>query len=290
MKIRCKNCYRILNNDEEWCTRCGAHSTEVEQLMKSGIVPIDEDKIALKSILFYLLFAFVVNGILNVIFGIIFNSMNEGVYLGDETTLLPYAITYFSSINSLLISSIVTLGVVIIVNAGDMRQYLNFTFNKRTIVSLSIGLAISIGLVFLFKYTNFSIVPIYFKEYIMNPTADMLYKGSVSLIKIIIIMTLYMVVEELVFRKAFINYLDQVSLLSNVSIALIQSLVATSCMVLCYLLLVKTTLINYALFIVSNLVVNFLLGLNYFINGRTIVHNLIIRCLFIILFIVILFI
>ena len=62
MKIRCQSCYRVLNNDEEWCTRCGAHSDEVEKLMKSGIEPIEEDEIGKRSVLFYFLIAFLVTG------------------------------------------------------------------------------------------------------------------------------------------------------------------------------------------------------------------------------------
>ena len=69
MRIRCKNCYRVLNNNEEWCTRCGAHSDEVAELIAKGIEPLDEMSVAKTNILLYLLIAFLINGILSVLFG-----------------------------------------------------------------------------------------------------------------------------------------------------------------------------------------------------------------------------
>ena len=288
MRIRCRNCYRLLNNDEEWCTRCGAHSAEIEEILKSGVVPVDEKSISNKSLLFYLLIAFIINGILSVIFGVVFNAMHQDIYLGDETTLLPTTITYFSSINSLLVSSIICLGVELVVNVKDLKTYLKFTLNKKTIITLIVGVMLTIGLVFLFKYTPLTITPTYFKEYLMNPTNEMKEIGTISVFKIISILILYMLVEELVFRKAFINFLDQTTVMSDATIIILQSIVSTVFMVLCYLLLVKTTLINYVFFIIANLVVNALLGISYFVNDRSIVSNIIFRLLFIIAFVIIL--
>ena len=36
MKIRCKNCYRVLNPNEEYCTACGEHSAAMQKAMITG--------------------------------------------------------------------------------------------------------------------------------------------------------------------------------------------------------------------------------------------------------------
>ena len=80
MKIRCRSCYRVLNNDEEYCTRCGAHSDEVKELMDSGITPIDEVAVAKQSIIMYLLIAFLLNPIVHSLSNIqkVFSSFQIG--------------------------------------------------------------------------------------------------------------------------------------------------------------------------------------------------------------------
>lgn len=287
MKIRCKNCYRVLNNDEEWCTRCGAHSDEVAEYLRTGTVPVDEAEISKRSFIFYFFFAFILNGVLDIIFGMIYNAANE-TYLGEVGQSLPYAITYFSSINALTITSILTFTLILAVNLRDIKNYIHFKFDKRTILSLSIGTIIVIGLCFLFKYTPFTIVPEYFKQFLISPTADMLMDGSVNLFKIIIVMFFFGLTEELIFRKAFINYLDQSTLMNDASIIILSTLVSTGMMITCYLLLVKATFLNYLFFIITNLVVNGLLAFNYFINHRSLIVNVILRILFILFFVIIL--
>ncbi len=287
MKIRCKNCYRVLNNDEEWCTRCGAHSDEVASYLRTGTVPVDEAAICKRSFLMYFLFAFLLNGILDILFGMVFNASND-TYLGEVGQSLPYAITYYSSINALLITSIITFTLMVIVNYQDLKKYLTVVFDKRTIISLSVGFAVIIGLVFLFKYTPLTITPEYFKQFLINPTADMKISGSVNLFKIVFVLLFYGLTEELVFRKAFINYLDQTTLLKDITIMILSSLVSTGMMITCYLLLVKASFVNYLFFIGTNLIVNFLLSLNYFINRRSLFTNLVLRVVFIIFFVIIL--
>ena len=88
--------------------------------------------------------------------------------------------------------------------------------------------------------------------------------------------------------KAFINYLDQTTLMKDSTIVVLSTLLSTGLMVLCYLLLVKTTFVNYVFFIVSNLIVNALLAISYFINNRNVFVNIVLRLLFVLLFIIIL--
>ena len=36
MKIRCNNCYRVLNQNEEYCTSCGEYSAKMHNAMITG--------------------------------------------------------------------------------------------------------------------------------------------------------------------------------------------------------------------------------------------------------------
>ena len=288
MKIRCRNCYKVLNNDEEWCTRCGAHSEEVEEVMASGITPVDESEIGKKSVLMYLLFGFVICGALDVLFGVIFNSVHAGFDLGDVGQSLPIALTSFSSINSLLIVSIVLAPVAFLTNHKDFSEYFKIEFNKKTIMNIVLGVIVSMFFVLLTKYTNVNTIVPYFKDFLMNHPEEMLITGSVSTLKILIILILFVVIEEIVFRKAVINWLDQTTLLPDGLIIDAQTILSTILQVSCFLLLVSTTLENYLYFILSNLCFNAVLGINYYYHTRNIFFNLIIRVVYVILLVIIL--
>lgn len=288
MKIRCRNCYKVLNNDEEWCTRCGAHSEEVEEIMASGEVPVDEAEIGKKSVIMYLLFAFVVSGFLNVLFGVVFNSVHSGFDLGDVGQSLPIALTSFSSINSLLIVSILLAPIAFLTNQRDFKEYFKISFDQKALKNVILGIFISFVFVLLIKYTNINCVAPFLKDFLMNHPQEMLITGSVSTFKIFVILILFVFIEEFIFRKAVINWLDQTTLLPDGLIIDIQSILSTALQVLCYLLLARTSIENYLYFIITNLCINALLGVNYYYHNRNIFFNLVIRVVFVILFIIIL--
>lgn len=288
MKIRCQSCYRVLNNDEEWCTRCGAHSDEVEKLMKSGIEPIEEDEIGKRSVLFYFLIAFVVTGLVDVLFGVIFNNVHTGFDYGAVGQDLPVAIAYFSAINALVITGIIMAGVAFLINAKDFKDYFRFTFEKRTIISLLIGIGVVAVIVLLHKFTPISVIPYFFKDYLVNPTVDMQLEGSLSIIKILIVLLSYAFVEEVIFRKAVINWFDQTTILADGWIVVLQALIGTALSSIAILLLVNISFIDAIICISSNLVFQAILGINYFYTKRNITENLLLRLLLIILLVIIL--
>ena len=288
MKIRCQSCYRVLNNDEEWCTRCGAHSDEVEKLMKSGIEPIEEDEIGKRSVLFYFLIAFLVTGLVDVLFGVIFNNVHAGFDYGAVGQDLPVSIAYFSAINALVISGIIMAGVAFLINAKDFKDYFRFAFEKRTIVSLLIGIGVITVIVLLHKFTPISVIPYFFKDYLINPTIDMQLEGSLSIIKILIVLLSYAFVEEVIFRKAVINWFDQTTILADGWIVVLQALIGTALSSMAILLLVNISFIDAIICISSNLVFQTILGINYFYTKRNITENLLLRILLIILLVIIL--
>lgn len=288
MKIRCRSCYRVLNNDEEYCTRCGAHSDEVKELMESGITPIDEVAVAKQSIIMYLLIAFLLNGILNVLFGVVFNTIHAGYNYGEVGMDLPLAVTYFSAANSLLITSLIIVFVAFMFNYKDLLSFLKINNKNRFIITTCIGAAVMVGITFITKYTDLTFLPIYMRDFLMNPTIDMKLEGSLNLFKIIVVLLCYGFAEEVIFRKALINGFDEGTLLRDSSIIILQTLISTILSSLCFLLLQKTSFIDYMWTIGGNLIFHLLMGLNYYFNKRSITSNLIIRLIFIILVVIIL--
>ena len=288
MKIRCRSCYRVLNNDEEYCTRCGAHSDEVKELMESGITPIDEVAVAKQSIIMYLLIAFLLNGILNVLFGVVFNTIHAGYNYGEVGMDLPLAVTYFSAANSLLITSLIIVFVAFMFNYKDLLPFLKINNKNRFIITTCIGVAVMVGITFITKYTDLTFLPIYMRDFLMNPTIDMKLEGSLNLFKIIVVLLCYGFAEEVIFRKALINGFDEGTLLRDSSIIILQTLISTILSSLCFLLLQKSSFIDYMWTIGGNLIFHLLMGLNYYFNKRSITSNLIIRLIFIILVVIIL--
>ena len=288
MKIRCRSCYRVLNNDEEYCTRCGAHSDEVKELMESGITPIDEVAVAKQSIIMYLLIAFLLNGILNVLFGVVFNTIHAGYNYGEVGMDLPLAVTYFSAANSLLITSLIIVFVAFLFNYKDLLPFLKINNKNRFVITTCIGVAVMVGITFITKYTDLTFLPIYMRDFLMNPTIDMKLEGSLNLFKIIVVLLCYGFAEEVIFRKALINGFDEGTLLRDSSIIILQTLISTILSSLCFLLLQKTSFIDYMWTIGGNLIFHLLMGLNYYFNKRSITSNLIIRLIFIILVVIIL--
>ena len=288
MKIRCRSCYRVLNNDEEYCTRCGAHSDEVKELMESGITPIDEVAVAKQSVIMYLLIAFLLNGILNVLFGVVFNTIHAGYNYGEVGMDLPLAVTYFSAANSLLITSLIIVFVAFMFNYKDLLPFLKINNKNRFIITTCIGVAVMVGITFITKHTDLTFLPIYMRDFLMNPTIDMKLEGSLNLFKIIVVLLCYGFAEEVIFRKALINGFDEGTLLRDSSIIILQTLISTILSSLCFLLLQKTSFIDYMWTIGGNLIFHLLMGLNYYFNKRSITSNLIIRLIFIILVVIIL--
>ena len=71
MKIRCKNCYRVLDPNEEYCKACGEHSEQMKKAMETGNYgggPLDRFKIAFAL---FAVLAFLGNGIIMTIFAVI---------------------------------------------------------------------------------------------------------------------------------------------------------------------------------------------------------------------------
>lgn len=288
MKIRCKNCFRVLNNDEEYCTRCGEHSDEIKHIMTNGIILDDEVAIGKKNLAIYFLIAFLANGIINVIFGIFFDSLFEGYNYGGIGTDLPLAITYFATSNSLFYTSIIAFLTFFALSLKDL--YKNFEIKNRNkfFITLGIFALVMLGLVLITKFTVFSFVPTYIKEFLISPSSEMLLANSFNLFKVIVILVLFAITEEIVFRKSLMMAFDEGTLLPDSIIVVLQALISTVFYIIVFLIFQKSAFIDLLLCIFASFVFNIILGVNFYLNDRKIFNNLIVRIIFIILLLIIL--
>lgn len=288
MKIRCKNCFRVLNNDEEYCTRCGEHSEEVKHIMTNGIVLDDEVAIAKKHLSIYFLIAFLINGIINVIFGIFFDSLYEGYNYGGIGTDLPLAITYFSTANSLFYTSIIVFLTFIAMSMKDFKANFEIKNKKKFYITLGIFSAVMLSFVLITRFTSLSFVPTYIKEFLIFPSGEMLLSGSFNYFKVIVILVLFGLTEEVVFRKSVMMAFDEGTLLPDGVIVVLQALISTVFYVLAFLIFQKSSFTEIVLCIIASFIFNVILGTNFYLNNRKIFNNLIIRVIFIILLLIIL--
>ncbi len=288
MKIRCNNCYRVLNNNEEYCTKCGTHSEEIKRIMETGETPVDETGLFKLHIYLYLGIAFLINGALFVLYGILFDRMKPGEY-GEIGEAMPKDITYFSSINALLITSLIMFALVLILNFKNILVDFKVTNKNRAVISVLVMSVVSFGLIVLTKETTISVIPIYMKEYIMGSINDAdLFANSISLWKIIIILLGYSIVQEYIFRKHLAAAIDESTLLGLPSTIILMTIVGGVLDVICFSVFSSGTFASILYVFVGSLIYQGILNLNYFYNKQSLLVNVLMRILLIIGIIVLL--
>lgn len=288
MKIRCNNCYRVLNNNEEYCTKCGTHSEEIKRIMETGEVPVDETGLFKLHIYLYLGIAFLINGALFVLYGVFFDRMNPGEY-GEIGEAMPKDITYFSSINALLITSLIMFVLVLLLNAKNIFVDFKITNKLRALISSVVMIALSTGLIFLTKETSISVIPIYMKEYIMGSISDAdLFANSISMWKIIVILFGYSVVQEYVFRKHLSAAIDESTLLDLPATIIIMTIVGAILDIICFSVFSSGTFASVIYVFIGSLIYQGILNLNYFYNKQSLLINVVMRLVLIIGMIVLL--
>ncbi len=282
MKIRCQNCYRVLNNNEEYCTKCGTHSAEIQHVMETGEIPVDETGLFKLHIYIYLAVAFLINGALFVLFGVFFDKMNPGEY-GEIGDAMPKAITYFSSINSLLITSLIMLAVVLLMNVKNTFEDFKLSSIKRAVVSFIVGFALTMGLIYVTKVTNITIIPIYMKEYLQGTIASTdLIENSITASKIIIVLVAYGIVQEYIFRKHLAAYFDEATLFSLPTTIICMTLIGAVLDIICFSVFSSGTFNVIVYTFVGSLLYQLVLNLIYFYNKQSLLVNIIMRIILVV--------
>lgn len=254
MKIRCTKCYKVLEPLEEYCTNCGEHSEKIALSMKYGSSE-NKDITKLKiSFIVFALCAFLATGIFQTIFAVISNDATSSIY---------------NRLNGMFFSSILTGIILIIINRKAFNNSLINT-NIKTILSASL-LCVFIGCIVVISnlLTDFTcFIPNYIRDYLLSDDVTIINNSIINVSTIIISFILVTLSEEILFRKLFIDYLDENTLLSDLLVIIFSSILATL-LDFAWLMSVETLLLSFVL--------NTFLSCCYIYTNRSTLPNIILK-------------
>lgn len=267
MKIRCTNCYRVLNSQEEYCTRCGTHSSAILELMTKGEVKISETKQLSLQLSLYFIIAFLINGILTVFFGVLFDRFYPGLYYGDMDERLPKSITLFASTNALLITGIALLVILLFINRRQLKTFVFKIVLNRFLWSIFGSIFIMIGIGFLFMKTDFIIISSFFQAIMKNKYTDLIYQPKLSTIWVILVS--YALIQEMIFRHQLVRTFDEATLLPDGIIIVLVTIISVFFEIICFSF-------DWS-FLLGSFLIQLIATLGYFFNKRLLSFNLFFR-------------
>ncbi len=254
MKIRCKNCYKILNPNEEYCTSCGEYSDKMHNAMITG--DYGPDNLGKFKLAFgiYAIAGFLICGILQVVFAII-----QTKELGNSTQR-------FCQSNSLFFSSLAMIVFSLIIFRKDLKYFAPKQNANQILGGTLVGLlviAIAILISNLFSFTQ--ILPKFIVNYLEESPKFFDIKNE-CVFKILVGTILATVSLEIV-RKYLVDAFDD-TLLGDKSIYIFTTLIMT--------VLEVAWIMSLDIAIVA-LIINLATTGIYMLTNRNIVINVTIR-------------
>ena len=257
MKIRCKNCYKVLEPNEEYCTYCGEHSEQIKRAMETGNYgPNPSDTLKLSLILFGIL-AFIGTGIFMVIFA---------------TTRNDASMSLFNRSYALLLTSIITFSVIVITCHKSLKN-LFWNGNKDQLLgSFILGTVFIVIAFFSSLLTDVTrVLPRFATDYFSNPDASLFDKNATGIIPMIIAFTLVVFTEEII-RRFLIDTFDDLTLLSDFFIVLFSGIIGTI-IDFAWIMAPETLIVSF--------ITNTLFSSMYIYTNRSIGVNILVRVLLI---------
>lgn len=260
MKIRCQNCYRVLDRNEEYCKSCGEHSEQMKRAMETGNFgggPLDRFKI---GALLFLILAFFGNGIIMVTLAVIQKDSNTDLYK------YSYA---------LLISSVVALAAIIIVHHKDLIDFI-WNGNKNQFFSCFVLGLMGVAIVSLLSLlTNATrVIPSVFTDYLHSGYARFFSGKDSNAFIILVSLICVVVVEEIVFRRLLIDAIDDQTMLSDTMVIILGGLIGAIAD-FAWMMSVET--------IITSLIINFIMTGIYVNSNRSLGLNILLRVLIIVI-------
>lgn len=260
MKIRCKNCYRVLNPNEEYCTNCGEYSERMHRAMITGDYGPDPVGKFKMSFTLYALVGFALSGIFQIVFALIENKLNNG---NGYTNL-------FCQTNSLFYSSIIATIVMLVSFRKDIKSYFP-KINKNQIIGSAVVAVLTIAIVVIMS--NLSditlVLPKYVIQYLESGNAIFFDWQGVCIFKIAVGSILSSICLEILGRKYLIDALDE-TMLSDKAIYFITSVVVT---------IFEIAWIMSLEIAIASLIINLVSTGIYMYTNRNILINIIMRIL-----------
>lgn len=258
MKIRCDECYRVLDRNEEYCKSCGAHSERMKRAMETGYYGGTLGERFKVTLLLFFILAFLGNGLLMVAIAMIRQ---------DSSTDL-YKSTY-----SVLVSGAVAAAAIIVVNRDLISLGWNGT-KAQFLKCFIIGL-LMIGIVSMLSYlTDFTrVIPNIYSDYLHSGSARWFSGRDSNATLIILALIFQILIQEVVFRRLLIDTVDDTTLLGDVNVIIISGLLGA--------------VADFAIFmsvetIITSLIINFVMAGIYINSNRSIILNILLRFIIII--------
>lgn len=249
MKIRCKNCYRVLNENEDYCTSCGEYSQEMAEYMRTGVRKVSLGDKLKTALIFFAFIAFVGTGAITIGLSVVDGSVSDNAI--------------FNVMGKLVTSMALIVGLTIVFRK-DLKG-LFFNGNAfQTIGGIVIGLVATAILVIVSSFFDFAkIIPENLLLYV--PTN----KLSFEFFGLLFVMILVSIVEEYIFRHRLINYFDEETMLNDFWTVMLATLISTI-LSFAWFMSVEILLMTF--------IINLIMSLLYINTNRSLGVNILVRC------------
>lgn len=257
MKIRCKNCYRVLNENENYCTSCGEYSEEMSEYMRTGVRKVSQGDKLKTALLYFAFIAFLGTGALSIGFAIIEGAVGENL-IYDVMGKLVTATALFAAL---------------IITFRKELKGIFFKGTKQQILgAFGIGFVFIVIIALISTFTNITkIVP--------NKLIDFLdyNKGIFPFLEILFTLSLIAICEEYIYCHRLIDFFDEDTMLSDGWIITLSSIISTA--------------LSFAWFmsieiVIMTAIINVFMSLVYIYTNRSLGINIILKVVLYLLVIV----
>lgn len=250
MKIRCKNCYRVLNENEDYCTSCGEYSQEMAEYMKTGVRKVSYGDKLKTALIFFAFVAFLGTGVF---------SIGASLIQGEVGTNSAYDV---------LGKLITSMGLIVSLSIIFRNELKDIFFRGnafQTIGGIFLGILASLSIIListLSKYTR--VIPDSLLGFI--PSDNSLFE----FFALLFVLTLVSICEEFIYRHRLVTYFDEETMLGDVWTIILSVLIST--------------LLSFSWFMsleimVMTIVINTLMTVLYIKTNRSLGINILIRVL-----------
>lgn len=254
MKIRCKNCYRVLGPQEEYCKGCGTHSEAIANAMKTGDYGGGISEKLKVSLIIYLIIAFIGTGIMMIAMGSITEVASESL---------------FNKSNAVLVTAILSAIVLYVVNLKNLKDYFWNGNLKQLLGSIAVIIIFMVMFVLLSKMSKYTrVIPMYITDYLKSGKAKFLSGTNTNILFLALSMILVILTEELLFRRLLIDFFDEQTMLNDFFIVLFSALIGT---ILDFAWLMSTETL------ICSFLLNILMSGLYINTNRSLIVNVVTR-------------
>ena len=248
MKIRCKNCYRVLNENENYCTVCGEYSEEMSEYMRTGIRKVSQSDKLKTALLYFVFIAFLGTGVLSIGLAIIEGAVGENLIY---------------DVMGKLVTSTALFSALVITFRKELKDIFFKGTKQQILGAFAIGFVFMVIVAIISTLTKVTrVIPKDLIEFLDKN------EGFFPLIQLIFTLSLIVFCEEYIYRHRLINFFDEDTMLSDGWIVVLTSIISTA--------------LSFAWFmsveiVIMTFVINVFMSLLYIYTNRSLGINIILK-------------